>query len=193
MVNIQTRPQRLSFEDYLEIERKSDVRYEFIDGVLYAMVGATDRHELVAMNLASALHVQLRGRCQVFKGDMKVKVRGRRDEDVYYPDVLVSCDPLDRASLWRERPCLIIEVASPSTEAFDRGKKFDEYRRIDSLEEYVLVSQDSERVEIFHRRDGWKAEARSSGAAMTLESVNFTCAIADIYEGVDLAPRDPSI
>jgi Uma2 family endonuclease len=192
MANAQARP-HVTFDDYLAIEEKSEVRYEFIDGVLYAMVGATDRHELIAANVLVALHSHLKGGPrQTFKSDMKLLVRDRRKENVFYPDVFVSCDQKDRETLWRHKPCVIVEVASPSTEEFDRNGKFAAYRNIASLEEYVIVSQDQQRVEVFRRSQGWKEELLGSAATLKLESVKFAMTVADIYDGVPLASNNPT-
>lgn len=119
---IQTAANLISAADYLEGEQISPVRHEYVDGRVYAMVGASDVHGLIAGSIFFALRSQLRGRpCQVFIADMKVRVASAQEERFYYPDVLVSCDPEDRQRSYRNAPCLIVEVLSAATERLDRG------------------------------------------------------------------------
>jgi len=119
----------IDVETYLRGELTSEVRHEYVGGRLYALVGCSDSHNLIAMNLGSALHQHLRGDpCQVFMSDMKVRLRIASEDVLYYPDLLVSCDPLDRARYWREQPCLVVEIASETTARIDRREKLLAYR-----------------------------------------------------------------
>jgi len=149
---------RLTEEEYLENERHSDVRHEYLAGLVYAMAGASDRHNRIALNLASRLNDHLNGGpCEVFIADMKVTV----DPLVYYyPDVVVTCDPPGSDPYVRTQPHLIIEVVSPSTERIDRHEKLFAYRRVSSVQEYVLVLQDRMQVEVYRRQseDEWSRE-----------------------------------
>jgi len=141
----------LSAEDYLCLEAESSIKHEYINGEAYAMAGATDTHVTIAGNLFALLRSHIRGSgCRVYIADMKVQIETRNS--FYYPDVLVTCDPRDRElPTYKKPPKLIIEVLSDSTEAFDRGDKFADYRTLDSLEEYVLINTRHQRVECFRR------------------------------------------
>lgn len=175
----------LSLEDYLEGELRSEVRHEYIDGRVYAMVGASSAHNVIIGNLFAALHAHLRGGpCQVFMADMKVRIEPLPGERFYYPDIQVCCEPSDRATYYRARPRLIVEVLSPHTERNDRSTKFYDYRRIDSLEEYVLIAQDTQRVEVYRRATGWDLELYGDSARVRLDCVDFAIGVAAIYEAV---------
>src|SRR5437660_9009490 len=138
----------LSVAEYLAGERDSDVRHEYVDGQVYAMAGASDRHNRIALNIASRLNEHLvNDECEAFVSDMKIKVE---EALYYYPDVVVTCDPPGGDAYFRTQPRLIVEVTSPSTERVDRYEKLHAYRRIESLQEYVLVSQDAPLIEV-HR------------------------------------------
>jgi len=176
---------RLSVDAYLEGERHSDIRHEYIDGQAYAMVGASDRHELVVNAVAYALTPAARSRhCQLFSSDMKVRLKIAGQDMFYYPDLLLSCDPSDRETYFRSRPCLIIEVLPESTERIDRREKFVAYQHLPSLREYLLVAQDSRRVEIFRRDNGWVREVIEAGAVQ-LDCLGAALHLDDIYRDVD--------
>jgi Uma2 family endonuclease len=138
----QVRASFLTTDAYLAGELESRVRHEYVDGEVYAMVGASDRHGLITLNLAGLLSQRLPNRCQVFSSDMRVRIQAPERDIFYYPDVLVSCDPRDRAPYYRKYPCLVVEVLSPHTARLDRFEKFLFYQQLESLEEYVLVSQE---------------------------------------------------
>lgn len=180
---------RISVEEYLESEKDVTVRHEYLDGIVYAMSGASDRHNLIA----GAFYAQLLnhtggGPCQAFIADMKVKV----DQSLYYyPDVMVSCDPPGGDAYYRTQPILLVEVSSPNTERIDRHEKLTAYRRIPSLREYVLVSQDQMFVEV-HRRigDDWETQAFTQpGDAVNLVSVGLVLSLQDIYRHVRFDPQ----
>jgi Uma2 family endonuclease len=174
----------LSVDAYLEGELESQVRHEYVDGEVYAMVGASDRHGLIAGNLHTALNLRLPDRCQVFMSDMKVRIQAAETDIYYYPDVLVSCDPRDREPYYRQYPCLVIEVLSPHTARLDRFEKFMFYRNLDSLEEYLLVSQEYRQVEVFRRADQWQATRYTKGE-VPIPSVDLVVTIDDIYRRTD--------
>lgn len=180
----QTTATFLSVDDYLAGELESQVRHEYVDGEIYAMVGASDRHGLIAGNLHSALNQRLPDRCQVFMSDMKVRIRTAERDIFYYPDVLVSCDPSDREPYYRQHPCLIAEVLSPHTARLDRFEKFLFYQQIDALEEYLLVSQDYRQVEVFRRADQWQATRYTKGE-VPLHSVDLSVTIETLYRRTD--------
>lgn len=178
----------LSASEYLEQEARSPIKHEYIDGEVYAMAGASGAHITITGNLYVMLRAHLRGRgCQLFFADMKVYV-DRRNR-FYYPDLLVTCDDHDRKSdYYKEFPVLIIEVLSDSTEARDRGEKLHAYSQLDSLKEYVLISQKQPQIECF-RRDNtgqWTWEHYGPGDSLVLTSLDWTGTVDAIYEGIEL-------
>ena len=177
-------PRRWSVADYLSFEETASERHEFIDGVIYAMVGGSDRHNLITGNLFLALGNHLPDRCQAFEHGMKLRVVLDRAECFYYPDVMVSCSEQDRARHWRERPLLIAEVLSDSTERNDRAEKFTAYKSIPELQEYVLIAQDVPQVEVFRRRNAWQLETFFMNDTITLESVALTIPVTQLYRRI---------
>ncbi|HEY9802632.1 MAG TPA: Uma2 family endonuclease [Leptolyngbyaceae cyanobacterium] len=179
----------ISPEDYLKAEETNPIKHEYRYGEVYAMAGASKTHVVISLNMASMLRNHLRGRgCQAYISDTKAHIELL--DIYYYPDVIVSCDQRDRAfDNFLRYPCLIIEVLSPSTEAFDRGDKFADYRQMESLQEYVLISQNRQSVDCFRRNpDGkWVLYPYTPGDEIHLASVDFRCAIASIYEDVTFA------
>ncbi len=179
----------LTIPEYLELEEKSPIKHEYIHGQVYAMVGTTDVHNTIALNLALLIRNHLRGSdCRAYFADLKVRVEKRNC--FYYPDIFVTCDPLDRETpTYKSFPKLIIEVLSPSTEAFDRGDKFNDYQTLETLQEYVLVNSKNQRVEAFRRNaDGlWLFRTyTSSHKTFELQSINLTASFLDLYEDVTL-------
>ncbi|MGD1900949.1 MAG: Uma2 family endonuclease [Geitlerinemataceae cyanobacterium] len=177
----------LTPEEYLAAEAVSPVKHEYHDGEIFAMAGASNAHVIVTDNLTGLLLAHTRGTgCRPYSTDMKVRIESTNR--FFYPDLLVTCDRADREADLKQRPKLIIEVLSDSTEAFDRGKKFDHYSELESLEEYVLVSQDRIRVEIFQRRDDdtWTLKRYGAGETVRFASLDFDCPIAEIYTDVAL-------
>lgn len=183
-MQLQTKTTFLPVDIYIEGELESQVRHEYVDGEVYAMVGASDRHGLIAGNLHTALNLRLPEQCQVFTSDMKVRIRTAERDIFYYPDVLVSCDPRDRETYYREHPCLVVEVLSPHTARSDRFEKFLFYRQLDSLQEYVLVSQDYRQVEVFRRADQWRGTPYTQGEVQ-FRSVDLGVTIDAIYRRTD--------
>ena len=154
----------ISIEAYLEGEKHGDVRHEYLAGQIYAMVGASDRHNLIAGNLFAALHQTTRGGpCQVFMSDMKLRIDTAGETYFYYPDLMVCCDPDDRARYWRTRPKLIVEVLSESTERIDRREKRLAYIQLDSLNHYLLVEQEFPSLTLYSRDDGWRPQRLEAG------------------------------
>jgi Uma2 family endonuclease len=177
----------ISPEDYLAAELKRPIKHEYRNGSVYAMSGANDPHVRISINLVSTLNSHLRGsRCLVYSSDMKTRIEALNI--YYYPDAMVTYDDRDRPEPYSKRyPKLIVEVLSPSTEAFDRGDKFDDYQHLESLEEYVLISQTRMRVETFRcNAEGlWVRYVYREGDTVELASVGWQGAIADLYENVD--------
>ncbi|MDY7020196.1 MAG: Uma2 family endonuclease [Cyanobacteriota bacterium] len=179
---------RISHKDYLEGEKVSPIKHEYIRGEVYAMVGASKAHNTITLNLLTLLRNHVRGsECRTYTGDLKVYIE---TADVYYyPDALVTCDQRDITSseeYFIRYPRLVIEVLSPSTEAFNRGDKFSDYRQIETLEEYVLVSQDRINVECFRRNEQgyWVLIPYSVEDELELASIALKCPISEVYEDV---------
>ena len=182
----------ISLEEYHELERTSDVKYEYSDGRIYDMSGGTFEHSQIALNLGTALKSHLRGKvCRVANSDMKGLPLG--DENpTYFPDVTVTCDPEDykRGSTAIRSPRLLIEVLSPSTAAKDRSEKLRVYQACASVEEYVMVSSHHQEIEVYHREeaDKWTFIRYRHGQVVTLASVGLTISVADIYAQTDVLP-----
>lgn len=177
-------------DEYLVWEQDRPEKNEYVEGLVYAMSGATDAHVTIAGNLFAMLRGHLRGGpCRAFVADMKVRVAP--EGPFFYPDVFVTCDERDRErELFKEHPLLVIEVLSPGTAAFDRGRKFAWYRRIEALREYVLVDAESRSVECFRRNEEgrWVLHPYGERDRVELASVGFSCAMDAVYEDVSLPP-----
>jgi Uma2 family endonuclease len=176
-----------SADEYLRWEEQQEEKHEYIDGQVYAMAGASENHVDITTNLTVILSNHLRGRdCKLFPSDMRLNIASKKI--YYYPDLLVTCDERDRFNKKQKNyPCLIIEVLSESTEAKDRGVKFANYQTIQSLQEYVLISQWEQRVEVFRRSEKfWVLQTYTAGESIELQSINLQIAIDAIYEDVDL-------
>src|SRR5690348_2993556 len=147
----------LSVEQYLAGEQEREVRHEYVAGEIFAMAGTTDAHNQICRNIYVAIHAHLRGGpCRLFMADVKARGLAEGQNFVYYPDLMVTCDPRDTEPLYKSYPKLIIEVLSESTERHDRTEKFWNYIQIETLEEYVLVAHDRVMVTVFRRSNGWK-------------------------------------
>jgi Uma2 family endonuclease len=184
---MKSKPRLYTPEDYFIIERQSQRKYEYVDGELFAMSGASRRHNLLATNLIrhAATAALERLPCKVFGSDMKVRVEARNS--FFYPDVSVSCDPTDCHERYLSRPCLIIEVLSPSTASADRREKRLAYATLPSLCEYVIVDQDRMRIDVYPR-------SGSPWASLTLDDpldlLNISClglqvSLQEIYHGIE--------
>ena len=180
----------LTTEEYLALERQSEIRHEFLDGFVYAMAGESPTHSTICFNLAVSVGSQLRDKpCRGFSPNMKVRAG---EKGLYaYPDLMIVCgEPvsLDERGDVLINPTVIFEVLSPSTEAYDRGEKFERYRtHIETLRDYLLVSQDQPRVEHHHREtDGTWTRAEVTGLAETLSLASIDCSIglADVYSRI---------
>ena len=172
--------------EYLAWETGQLERHEYLDGEVFAMAGAEDRHVTVGGNLYIALRQHLSGSpCRTFMSDMRLHVAAANS--YFYPDILVTCSPLDQASaLVKTEPKLIIEVLSPSTAAYDRGVKFSQYRRLGSLQEYVLVDLDSRSTDCYRLgADGlWVLHPFAKGETVTLASVALALTAAQLFAEV---------
>jgi len=182
----------LSLDDWLEGERAVlEGRSEYLDGEVFAMTGASMEHNAIVMNIGSELSIQLKGRpCQVYANDMKVLIRSA--DAGTYPDLVAYCGEPELLDSRRDvllNPSLIVEVLSNSTAAYDRGDKFALYRRIPSLREYLLVSQDRVRVELYRRGENGRwtlTDYTGLEDQVPLESLDCTLALAEVYDKVAL-------
>lgn len=182
----------LTPEQYLAIEREAQYKSEYLNGEMFAMAGARKAHVLIAGNLYAAIHQQFRTKtCAAFMSDMRVRVN---PNGLYtYPDVTAVCGEtkfLDETEDTLLNPNLIIEVLSPSTEGYDRGLKFEQYRTLESLSEYLLVSTERVIVELFSRQadDRWLLTAVSNlEDTVELHSVGCRVTLADVYEKVEFS------
>ncbi|MEH2195007.1 MAG: Uma2 family endonuclease [Nostoc sp.] len=179
----------LTPETYLQLEEKSNIKHEYIDGQVYAMAGTTDIHNTITGNLFLLIRNHFRGSgCRVYFADIKARIEKRNR--FYYPDIIVTCDPKDRETpTYKRFPKLIIEVLSESTEGFDRGDKFNDYQTLDSLEEYVLVNTKHQRFETFRRNEQglWVLQTYTpDDQTFELKSINLTATFTDLYDNVEL-------
>jgi Uma2 family endonuclease len=176
----------LSPEEYLQLEEKSLIKHEYRQGDVYARAEASNVHVLIAGNLCTLLRNHLRGNgCLPYLFDTKVHLESINI--YYYPDIAVTCDRRDREfKNFLRHPCLIVEVLSETTEAFDRGDKFADYLNLESLQEYVLISQNRIHVDCFRRNDRgqWVLYPYEKGETIHLASIDFSCAIENLYEDV---------
>jgi len=184
--------------DYLDAERAAPVRHEYVAGEVFAMAGASKVHGTLAGNAFIALRQHLRGKpCGVWMADMKVRVKV--DSAYYYPDVVVTCDAVDLGpdspKDYVEAPKLVLEVLSDSTEPVDRREKLLSYRRLESLEEYVLIDQNKAWVEVYRRTpDGWVQDVYEAGASVRLASVDLAVPLAELYvdTGIEMVAVCPA-
>jgi len=190
-------PQRVAgftTAEYLQIERTAAVRSEYFRGEMFAMAGDSARHSRIKTNVLSQLNSRLKDRpCTTYDSDLRIKC----PTGLYtYPDTSVVCGELEFDDEQKDtvlNPTLLVEVLSKSTEAYDRGKKFDHYRTIPSLREYVLVSQDEPMIQWFIRNedDTWTLSAESSlGQSATLRSIGIDLPLAEVYDRVDFTVED---
>ena len=176
--------------DYLAWEEVQQERHDFVDGEVYAMAGGEDRNATVAGNVYMVLREHLRkSKCSVYLTDVRLHVRAR--DNYFYPDVMVTCSEADRDSrLSKSDPVLIVEVLSKSTEAYDRGEKFTNYRAIDTLAEYAMIDINARRVDLYRKgADGlWvlhPTEMKAVGARVSLASVDLSMDAATLFADLE--------
>ena len=190
-MNPQLKP-RLTPEDYLAIERSAEFKSEYFDGEIFAMAGASRAHNSIVLNTGSEIRQHLKNRsCKAYVNDMRVKVN---PTGLYaYPDVIVVCGKEQFEDTHLDtllNPTLIIEVLSDSTEAYDRGRKFEHYRHLDSLVEYVLIAQQRPHIESYRRQPDQQwllTECSGLDATLRLQSIDCDLALAEIYAKVELS------
>lgn len=188
MIAIPQQPAKMTIEEYFTWELDQDIRYEYINGEVFAMTGGTIPHNDIALNLYRPLYSHLRPRdCRVNVSDVKVQVTPK--SPYFYPDLIVSCHPEDlNARKFIQHPKLIVEVLSPGTSSKDRGEKFRYYLTIPSLQEYILIDSEKISVERYCRGEGrmWLYYPYMTGDIITLSSIEFEFPIEMLYDGVGL-------
>ena len=181
-------------EEYLATKPYSEIKREFLRGAVYAMDGADEAHNYIAVNLTAMLHNRLRGRrCEAFGSDMQVKIASRipkEESTYYYPDAMVACDPTDRGNRWRERPSALFEIATKSTRRVDEREKYNAYLGINALQAYVCIAQDRPAISFDVRApDGWKFEQVTGlDGIVRLPSLEIELPLAELYERVEFPP-----
>lgn len=184
---------KISVENYLENEKISDIRHEYIDGEVFAMAGTSKSHNRIIGNLVERLKSHLRGGdCDTFFVDIKVRVE--KFNRFYYPDLLIVCGEDAESEYFTTKPKLIVEVLSPSTSLTDRREKMFVYKEIESVDEYILIEQDRVYAEIYRRRRDsnlWDWIEFFPDEEIEFASVNFKMLLSEIYEGVELPERNP--
>ena len=179
----------LSEDDYLHLEQQASTKHELVDGEMYAMAGASERHNRITLNIAYHLRTVTRGKpCRAFMADMKLRVS--TGATYYYPDVMLVCDPADDHPIYKRAPCFIAEVLSPPTVSVDLREKWHAYRTLPSLRYYLLVDAERLWAKVFfrHEGEGWFEQELS-----TEDSLEVTCGdphlvltLDDLYEDTGL-------
>jgi Uma2 family endonuclease len=184
--------QMLSVCEYLTRELTSPIKHEYVGGVIYAMAGARNAHNLIASNVLGALFNQLRRRpCRAYNSDTKIRIRLPTQVRFYYPDVSVVCRPNPPTDLFQDEPAVIVEVISESTRRADEGEKRDAYLTIPTLSVYLLVEQDEPTVVAYRRTEtGFVREVyEGREAVVPLGEIEATLPLAEVYEAVDFTPE----
>jgi Uma2 family endonuclease len=181
----------VSVEEYLAGELTSPVKHEYLGGVVYAMAGAANAHNVIVMNIGARLHARLRGTpCRPYNSDTKIRIRLPAHTRFYYPDVSIICRPNAPSESFQDEPAVIVEVQSDSTRRIDEGEKRDAYLTIPSLQIYLLVEQDSPAVVAFRRSGHEFVREVYHGleAVIPLEEISTSLQLNEIYEGVAISP-----
>jgi Uma2 family endonuclease len=183
----------MTVDDYLKFEERSTSRHEYVYGQVFAMTGATEAHNVICTNLIALFHAHVRGSgCRAFVAEMKLRVE--TVDAFYYPDIMVTCEPLDPNSLFKTAPRLIVEVLSPSTRHIDRREKLIAYRQLETLREYAIVHQNKYLVEFHQKQDDGKwttglLQASDDVIFRSLPNGPLQISLAAIYEGLVISPR----
>ncbi len=182
---------QLTPAEYFTWEEKQLEKHEYIDGQVYAMSGGSVNHGRIAVRLTTLFFNHLENSsCETGNSDLRINIAGTKN--YIYPDASVTCDDRDRTTTqYITYPCLIVEVLSPSTEAYDRGGKFRMYRNNPVLQDYLLVSSTSIEMDLYHKNDAgeWFIINYKEGDTIELKSINLSCAIEQVYRGLDLTPE----
>lgn len=191
MIAAQENPSPLTPEEYFAWEEQQLEKHELIDGQVYAMGGGSKNHSLLAAKFITLLTNHLDGKnCDTATSDLRVKIVDTNDYT--YPDVSVTCDERDKnTTQYITYPCLIVEVLSPSTEAYDRGSKFRLYRQNPELIDYLLVSSTSIEIDLYQKQDtgAWQIINYQASDTMELKSINLNFPVDEIYRGLTLEQK----
>lgn len=182
----------VSVEDYLAAELIAPLKHEYVDGMVYAMAGARNAHNLITTNTIVALGVRLRGRkCRPYNSDTKIRIKQARRIRFYYPDISVTCRPNPQDDSFQDRPRVVFEVLSRKTRRIDEGEKKDAYLTIPSLGVYALVEQQTALVVVYRRTNGgFKREVYEGlDAVLPLGEIEIDLPLAEVYDGVDFIPE----
>lgn len=180
----------ISVEDYLAGEQHSSVKHEYVAGLIYAMVGARNAHNIIASNVLGSLFSQLQGKpCRAFNSDTKIRVRMSNQTRFYYPDVSVICRPNPQSDVFQDLPGVVIEVLSESTRRIDDGEKREAYLTIPSLSHYILFEQSSVGAVIYERGSAGFERRVLTGltGSIPLPELNASLALATVYDGVEFS------
>jgi Uma2 family endonuclease len=182
-------PSFMTLEEFFEFDERSPLRHEFINGVVFAMLGPSLNHNRIINNLEAPIRNHLKqGPCEAFTSEVKLVIRRATNEVVYSPDLIVDCRPDTRDPSFVQDPKLLVEVLSPSTQLIDRREKLQNYRLIDSVEEYVIISQDECRVVVYPRAERWKPRVYAGlDTAVELRSIDLAVPLTDLYFDVPTA------
>ena len=177
--------QLLTVEEYLDFEMAATTRHEYVAGEIFAMCGASAAHNLIVLNVCGVFRDHLRGGpCKTFATEFKLRLKIKMDEFFYYPDVVVACGREGVENYFLRNPKVIVEVLSPSTEGTDRREKFINYRRIPTLEEYILIAQHTPEVTIFRRNTEWKPTVLTALEAVgEIQSLALSLPLTQVYDG----------
>jgi Uma2 family endonuclease len=190
MIAVRNNFPRFTPEEYFAWEEQQLERHEYIDGEVYAMTGGSINHSEVAGKFLIILGNHLKGGgCRILTSDARINIVG--STDYTYPDISVTCDKRDKTtSQYITYPCLIVEVLSPSTAAYDRGDKFTMYRRNPILQDYVLASADKMSIDLFHKDEQgkWDIINYQAGDLVELASINLVFPIEDVYQEIIFEP-----
>jgi Uma2 family endonuclease len=190
MSNLSIADPPVSVEEYLAGEPLSEIKHEYLGGVIYAMAGASEAHNIISANLLAGLVNRLRGKaCRAFGADMKVRLKVFGESWFYYPDAMISCDPADAGRNWRERPAALFEIVSERTRRIDAREKRMAYLQLPSLEAYVRLEQIRAEVVVDLRSErGWTPQVLSGlSAVLKMPSLGIEAPLAGIYDGVEFA------
>lgn len=186
------KPKRITVEEYLRLEETSEIRSEFVKGILFPITGTTRRHNTIVGNIYSLIRPHLKNRpCRVYAEGVKVRIE--EENCFYYPDVMITCDGADDDSDVTDAPVFIAEVHSKSTYQTDRREKLCNYQLLESLQELLLVHQRRQQVDVYQKdfEGGWTVSSFGSGESFVLQSMPtgvLKISVADIYEDTDAKP-----
>jgi Uma2 family endonuclease len=177
----------LTYSEYLAYEQLSPIKHEFVNRQAFTMAEEDENHNLIVGNLVGCIHPHLRGTgSRLLALVMKLTIASANNV-TYYPDVMVVCDRTDNDPYVKQKPCLLIEVLSPSTAMLDRREKLFNYQKLKSLQEYVLISQSEIKVELYRRdTEGWLVQSLGIDESLKLRSIDLAIGLSEIYEDVEL-------